>query len=588
MNSTGDGDGDTQPGDGDGDSPGIDEPGDGDAEDPGPMVIHEPADTFPQCPEPSTASDSTGLSSVTLTAPFPTMQHVSLLAMIEGDSNHDSSSLVRFRALGSEEWLQGSPLRHAPADTREGFSWEDRFAGSLFGLSPDTEYEVQIRVEDPDGGCFTESVNVATRSVPESSGAGSVLSVTPDSIAAELPNMLPGEVLQLQAGEYSELVVPVDGSADAPLVIRGGEGVEIHGDVRLDGRAHVIVEELLIHGQVKFNGGDHIAVRRCEIHTDGDGIVAFTRAENSYIADNTITGPSVWDEPSLGASGDNLGEGIAVTGPGHVIEHNRVSGFRDAISLLEDDGAVDQFSIDILRNEISEALDDGIEADFCAHNCRVIENRITNSFIAMSSQPGLGGPTYFIRNSSYNVILSAFKLQRGSVGDVVVHNTTVKNGDALGIYTDDVFSGQLFRNNLFLGGDGTELNGWSTGQGDVVSLRSAESDVDLSHGAYGSESGAFAGRFAETDFQTLDELNAVTNGSCLEIDRSVFESEVAYPSAPLTLYEAQDFRLAAGTSVVDSGAQLAGINSGYLGEAPDRGAIEQGRGAPNYGPRPAP
>ena len=37
-------------------------------------------------------------------------------------------------------------------------------------------------------------------------------------------------------------------------------------------------------------------------------------------------------------------------------------------------------------------LDDGIEADFALSNCRIMRNRITNCFVGISSQPGLGGP----------------------------------------------------------------------------------------------------------------------------------------------------------------------------------------------------
>ena len=78
------------------------------------------------------------------------------------------------------------------------------------------------------------------------------------------------------------------------------------------------------------------------------------------------------------------------------------------------------------------AADDGIEADYAMGNVRVYENRIVDSFMGISSQPGIGGPTYFIRNVMYNVIYEAFKLHNGTVGDVFLHNTVVKSGDAFG------------------------------------------------------------------------------------------------------------------------------------------------------------
>jgi hypothetical protein len=273
-----------------------------------------------------------------------------------------------------------------------------------------------------------------------------------------------------------------------------------------------------------------------------------------------------------------------LTGPGHVIEHNRVVGFRDAISLLEDDGAVDQFSIDILYNDIEVAADDGIEADFCFHNCRILGNRLTNTFIALSSQPGLGGPTYFIRNSLYSVILSAFKLQRGSIGDVVWHNTVVKNGDALGIYTTDVFARQQFRNNLFLGGPGGEYGGWSSGSGRVIELDAADPSCDLDYDGYGSMTGSFEGNIGATAFASLAELQATTSEvHAVELDFDVFASAVAYPDSPFPALPIPDLRVAPESAAIDAGVAIPGWN--HAGAAPDLGAHELGEPLPDYGPR---
>src|SRR5690349_19027212 len=98
---------------------------------------------------------------------------------------------------------------------------------------------------------------------------------------------------------------------------------------------------------------------------------------------------------------------------------------------MEDRDAGEQVSIDIYNNDIQLALDDGIEADFAMGNCRILRNRMTNCFVGVSSQPGLGGPTYFIRNVMYNLISVPFKMGRGSIGDVYLHNTSVKVGNGL-------------------------------------------------------------------------------------------------------------------------------------------------------------
>ena len=62
--------------------------------------------------------------------------------------------------------------------------------------------------------------------------------------------------------------------------------------------------------------------------------------------------------PLDAAQSEQLGEGIELTGPGNVICHNFVKGFRDAISTLEDSGARNQYSIDIYNNDITEMGDD--------------------------------------------------------------------------------------------------------------------------------------------------------------------------------------------------------------------------------------
>src|SRR5690606_13595931 len=181
----------------------------------------------------------------------------------------------------------------------------------------------------------------------------------------------PGDIVQLGAGTYAATQVNVDGSEAAPIVVRGQPGAIFEGDLRLDGRADIILDAIEVHGQIKFNGATRISVLNSRVVASVDGIAMLTRGEQIYVANNVVTGTTSWNDAALGVDGNNVGEGIVLTGPGHVIEHNEVRGFRDAISLLEDGGAVDQFSIDILFNDSGEAADDGIEADFCFHNCRI-------------------------------------------------------------------------------------------------------------------------------------------------------------------------------------------------------------------------
>ena len=400
----------------------------------------------PACPaDPPTGAPADQTTPGATTTPSPTIRNLTVEWAITGDANTNATVGVRYRASGGD-WHQGYPLRRIPAGTVEGFTWTNRFAGSVFDLDPATAYEIELALLDPDGGCEIRTINATTRAVPAPMSGAPVKPVTPGTFTQVTGGAVAGDILELAAGTYPGFTFTKDGTAAAPIVIRAASGatVNISADVRLDGRRYVILAGLTITGKIKFNDSRGLAIIGNTVTTTEDGIVAKTRSEDLYIADNIVTGATQWNEAALGVSGANVGEGIEVTGPGHVIEHNRVKGFRDCISTIEDAGAVDQYSIDIAYNDISECADDGIEADFCFHDCRIVGNRLTNVFMGISSQPGLGGPTWFIRNVMFNAMLSPFKLQRASVGDVGLHNTIVKRGDAFGIFTTDVFSRQYF------------------------------------------------------------------------------------------------------------------------------------------------
>lgn len=536
----------------------------------------------PDCDGIGDAVDDLGTTPGASALPSPTLEHLTVEWLIDGDTNENGTVTVRWRESGGT-WHEGTTLRRIPAGSVGDFAYANRHAGTVFGLSPGTDYEIELFLSDPDGGCEIRTLEASTRPVPAAMPGAPVIPVDPGSFADAASAAMPGDILELAAGTYDTFTFPNDGTIDAPIVVRAAGAVIIDGEVRLDGRSYVIVEGLEVHGQIKFNDSLGLSFIGNHVITEADGIVTKTRSENLYIADNLLEGATVWAEGSLGVDGDNIGEGIEVTGPGHVIEHNRVRGFRDCISFIEDDGAVEQHSIDVLYNDLSEAADDGIEADFCFHDCRIVGNRLTNVFMGLSSQPGLGGPTYFIRNVVYNATFQAFKLQRGSVGDVGWHNTVVKMGDAFSTYTIDPFSRQHFRNNLFLGGPGASYNGYDNGPGDVIALELA-SNVDLDYDGYGSTAGMFTGNLGGVSFSSLAELQAMTSEvHAVEIDASVFAGAIEVPASAFPEAAPPDLRIAEGGAAIDAGEPITGFD--HAGAAPDLGAYELGDEPPIYGPR---
>ncbi|MGH9892015.1 MAG: hypothetical protein ACREA0_08545, partial [bacterium] len=424
----------------------------------------------------------------------------------------------------------------------------------------------------------------------------------------------------LREGHYGQITINADGAPGKPLVIRGA-GAATCESISLQNRKHVHVEGLAIkentrgyaaflarrnsgargnlavqeesrgYAAVDLRGAEECVVQRCHIEAVfGVRASMPPGARNCYIADNVIQGITPWIDEAMGASGKNIGEGIELTGPGNVICFNRVSGFRDCISTMEGRWVADQICIDIYNNDISFGLDDGIEADFCMSNCRIVRNRLTNCFVGMSSQPGLGGPTYFVRNVMYNLTYVPYKLHNNSQGDVVLHNTVVKTGDGAACFTEATWSHALFRNNLAIGGVGGRKfsdGRYSNGTGLAANFVSPDTTCDFDYNGYGTVGTPFAGRIGGKEFDSLASLRANTSEKHgVQVDLNVFASPVVFPNPGLDQWPVADLRLKAQSAAVDAGVILPNINEGYAGKAPDLGAHEVGQELPIYGPRP--
>jgi hypothetical protein len=181
----------------------------------------------------------------------------------------------------------------------------------------------------------------------------------------------------------------------------------------------------------------------------------------------------------------------------------------------------------------------------------------------------------------------AFKLYRTSYGDVLLHNTVVKNGDGLAAYPGVPIHNLYSRNNLFIGGPGASWGGYSAGTGKVVALETlntANSSLDFD--ALGSTLGSFDSRMGSTRTATLADLRAkTTQKNAVQVGLGAFAASVAFPSAAMTQFTPPDLRLKSGGGATDVGQVLPGINDGFTGTKPDAGAYEYGAALPVYGPR---
>jgi len=495
---------------------------------------------------------------------FPTVKNLAVEWNIEGDDNLNGRVEVAYRVIGTNAWKEGMPLFRVPAGENIGFTWNNKHSGSIFDLDPDTGYEIRLRLSDPDGGVEERRVNARTRPLPKID--------------------LKAEIIELPAGTHDTLFTE-SGTPDRPLVYRCTGGKAVFKHIDLQNREWVFVEGLTIINldekgiAIQLNGSENCVIRGCTINAIY-GIVAYLPgATNCYISDNVVTGICEWSSRAMGSNGDNIGEGIQLTGPGNVICYNRVTGFRDCISTMEDSHVSNQTCIDIYNNDIYRAADDAIEADFCFSNCRIFRNRITNCYIGLSSQPGLGGPNYFVRNAMYNLINGGLKLQRYSQGDVILHNTMIKIGRGLG--GNAPMDHAFFRNNLAIGGPTTDVawGKWGVGNPWAADIREPGIHSSFDYDAVGVHDTPYIAKIGDKDFAEVEK-----HGVEKLILHNVF-NDIKFPNPPVPERAVPDLRPKAGSRVVDAAVFLPNINNHFEGGAPDCGAYEVGQELPHYGPR---
>jgi hypothetical protein len=495
---------------------------------------------------------------------YPTFNNLAVEWEIRGDDNLNGVVQVEFREKGNRDWCKGMPLFRVPAGRNLQFTWKNKHSGSIFDLKPDSEYEIKLTLNDPDGGEDERIIVSNTRKVP-----------VIDSNC---------EIINIKPGRYDTLSTK-SGTSERPVVYLCGSGEALFKHIDLRNKKWVFLKGLKVEntGQegiaIQMNGASDCMVTGCTINSVY-GIVAYKPgAENCYICDNTITGTCEWTNEAMGAHGANIGEGIEMTGPGNVICFNKVTGFRDCISTMEDHHVENQTCIDIYNNDIYRGVDDAIEADFCFSNCRIFRNRITNCFVGLSSQPGLGGPNYFFRNSMYNLTHGAFKLKRFSQGDVVMHNTVVKVGAGLG--GNDSMDYAWFRNNLAIGGPTGGVNWGDYGAGNpyAAEIIKPKKHCSFDYDAVGLYDGRYIAKIGDLTFADVEK-----NGIEGLILKETFNN-VPFPNPPIPERDIQDLRPARDSRVIDKGVRLYNLNDDFTGSAPDIGAYEYGQEIPHYGPR---
>jgi len=295
-------------------------------------------------------------------------------------------------------------------------------------------------------------------------------------------------------------------------------------------------------------------------------------------------------------------------------------------------------AIDFYNNYMTNFHDNPFETDGGMHNIRVMRNLMLNSAShAFCNQPIIGGPAYWIRNVAYHLPGGSTRLTGGSAGVLFYNNTILSETAAQGAsnvhWRNNLILGQnsspaIFSINTYTNYSSSDYNGFRPNPGAAVAFQwnsppfsKAADYSSLAGGGQGRGAGGAAGTGRGADaaaaagrgaapvgrggpavanraiesrgFATLPEYGAATKQDqhSVLLDYDVFVKvarlDAQDRSRIQTVYKGEDldFALRAGSAAVDRGMKLPTVTDGFTGSAPDLGALEVGRPAPQYGPR---
>jgi hypothetical protein len=500
---------------------------------------------------------------------------------------------LSYRRAGATRWRKAPPMHRVhPEDVRGDARHE--VAGSVFGLRPGSRYQLRVTTRPP---TRTFRLAASTRPVPRRNPADPRRRVVRGAAAlrSALAGAKPGDVIVLAPGIYrGAFSIQASGTRRNPIVIRGSRRSVIDGGGCDDCNlletygSHVHVEGMTLRDGLrgfKNQGGGTtgLVVRRVRIADTTLGIGVRTRSFDSYICDNVLRGRLRWPANYAEDGGSHASdEGIVVWGAGHVVCHNDVAGYGDALNVGDGDRAVD-----IYGNEVRDAYDNGAELDFASGNVRLWGNRFTNTYSPISAQPVQGGPAYVVRNVAVNMVDEPLKFHangegasaREPSGMLVWNNTFVSPVAALLMQTPAAAHWFEVRNNVFLGPPpGTSRFSPST----------VEWSGRIDHGTFDRNGYWPDGRF-KFGSRRYESFAALRRGGRFERHGTLLGRRTLARVEPLRTFRRRlaprDVTLARRSRAVDRGARIRGVTNGFRGRRPDLGALERGTRPPRYGVR---
>jgi hypothetical protein len=289
----------------------------------------------------------------------PTLINLGFEWFIQGDANRNAGVTVSFRKQGEPMWRPALPLlrlngERIYSESRVDVIAPNMFAGSVLDLEPDTPYEVQFVMTDPDGvtGESRRTVAVRTRAEPAPYRGGRTFHVYPhgfkgkkvepsfeglmcaynewcagtDWATSGRPRVRAGDTIVVHAGVYKynryeytndatvnrttpldgTYYLTADGTPEMPIaIVAAGDG-----DVVFDGNGNFALfdvraadytyfegitfrnSEIAISAGTQFIAGSKgLVVKRSRFENVGAGIFTnYSGSSGFYIADSTFVG----------------------------------------------------------------------------------------------------------------------------------------------------------------------------------------------------------------------------------------------------------------------------------------------------------
>lgn len=535
-----------------------------------------------------------------------TFENLSINYEIFNDDNLNSQLSIRYRETGVGSYKLGAKtMRAHPGLIVDGNTTSRNFhAGSVLFLEPNTSYDIECTLTDPDGGGITTTSLVTTKAIPQPNANSNIRYVSPGNgggsgtlsnpylgLQAAANNAQAGDHFMVAPGIYSPFNLINSGTATHPIcftsqvmheAIIDGTGTGT-GIITL-GNFSTIISHIILDGFQIEDGHWAIDAQNTKFVTIRNNIIQdvdfayYNRRElgnenDQYITNNLILGRTSW--PQSGIPGERA---IDIRGNNNVVSFNTIKDFADGVS-TDGQPYETSYSIDIHNNEIQNIVDDLIEVDGAISNSRVYLNRGFNGRAGVSLAPIFGGPAYVFRNVFYNLENSPFKMNRGPSGLIIVHNTVVN--DQNGIEAPNGWQNTYYRNNLILGTKYCfELFGLVGGSTD-------DWDYDAYYSTRAGGSGTEWFKWNNIRYASVPVLqnSAIIEDNSVSVNLSDF-ANIFMPSSWDTEYNPSqlDFVPLLGAPVIDAGDLLDNINDPFVTDGlPDQGALEYGKALTIYG-----